>query len=217
MDTTTRARLRALAEQYLADHVGSHRLDHTVRVVGNAMRLAAYYLICDVDALEAAAWLHDLGRGVQRAEGMNHAEVSARLAEEQLPALGFDSERVRLIARAIADHRFSARRVPGSLEGRLLQDADRLDALGAIGIARTFAYEIPRGLYHPDDPFAAAREPRDDEYTLDHFYAKLLVLPETLHTPEARELAHRRVAFMRNFLREFAEELGCPYPERDDR
>ena len=212
MDPSLRTQLRDIAGGYLRDAGGSHHLDHTIRVVENALVLADYYPEADREVLEAAAWLHDVGRG-QR----NHAEVSARIAAERLPALGFSPERAALAVGAIADHRFSAGRIPASLEGNILQDADRLDALGAIGIARAFSFEVTREFYDPADPFAEQRAPDDSRYTVDHFYAKLLRLPETLHTPEARKMAQRRAGFMRIFLHELADEIGAPYPARDDR
>jgi len=208
MDDRLRARLRACAEKYLADANGCHRLDHTVRVVGNALRLAASYPAVDLLVLEAAAWLHDIGRGVERQAGVSHAILSARLAGKILPAEGLTVAQTQVARDAIATHRFSEKRIPATLEGRLLQDADRLDALGAIGIARTFSDGALRALYHPDDPFAEHRPPNDLLYTLDHFYAKLLRLPDTLHTPEARSLAAARVQYMRDFLQQLACELG---------
>jgi len=204
--------LHDIANAYLHDSAGCHRLDHTIRVMENTLALAAHYPEVDRDALEAAAWLHDVGRG----QG-NHAEASAQIATERLPTLGFSPARVGLAVEAIADHRFSAGRIPATLEGKVLQDADRLDALGAIGLTRVFAYDPSRELYDTGDPFAERRALDDNRYTLDHFYAKLLRLPETLHTPEARQMAQRRVGFMRLFLREFAGEIGVPYPARDDR
>jgi len=212
MDASQRLELRDMAGDYLRGAGGSHQLDHTMRVVENALALAACYPDIDRELLEAAAWLHDVGRGRS-----NHAEASARIASERLPALGFSPERVRLAAEVIADHRFSAGRIPATQEGKILQDADRLDALGAIGIVRAFTFDIGREFYNADDPFAEWRAPDDSRYTLDHFYAKLLRLPETLHTPEARKMAQRRAGFMRIFLYQLSDEIGVPYPARDDR
>jgi len=207
MTDELRARLRAVAERYLADTNGCHRLDHTLRVVANARQLMAHYPEIDHPVAEASAWLHDIGRGLERAEGVSHATISARLAEGILQAEGFTPVQVRLAQEAIADHRFSAGRIPASLEGKILQDADRLDALGAIGIARTFTESPYRELYHPTDPFAQQRTPDDDRYTLDHFFTKLLKLPATMHTPEARAIADRRLRLMQEFLAQLAEEL----------
>ncbi|MHB9129464.1 MAG: HD domain-containing protein [Armatimonadota bacterium] len=210
MDTRLHTQIRTIAADYLARATGCHCFDHTTRVVHNTRILAGSYPDIDRDALETAAWLHDIGRGMESAAGISHAIISAELAEQLLPPLGFSPEKVRLICDAIADHRFSTGRVPTSLEGKLLQDADRLDALGAIGIARTFAEGHDRELYHPDDPFAESRTPDDDRYTLDHFYTKLLTLSRTMHTPEARAWAAAREEYMRGFLQEFADELHLP-------
>ena len=208
MDEAQRARLRAIAEQYLADAGGSHRFDHTVRVVANARRLAQSYPETDLLVLEAAAWLHDIGRGSEKLAGVSHAVLSAQIAAQVLPMEGLTPAQTRLATEAIAAHRFSEGRVPESLVGKLLQDADRLDALGAIGIARTFSDNSLRVLYHPTDPFACYRAPDDRAYTVDHFYVKLLRIPQTLHTPEARAIARERVAFMEAFLRQLAGELA---------
>jgi len=202
-----RTQLRETAVQYLGQDLGCHRLDHTMRVVANARRLAVSEPTANADVVEAAAWLHDIGRSLERERRMSHAKLSAELAEPLLPGLGFSAEDQRLILDAIADHRFSEGRVPASVEGRILQDADRLDALGAIGIARTFAESHARELYNTDDPFTDRRTPDDARYAIDHFFTKLLRLPETLHTREAQYIAQRRVQYMRGFLNEFAAEL----------
>ena len=211
MHETIREALHALARKYQEQVGAAHRFDHTERVVANALRLARAYPECDVDALEAAAWLHDIGRGTERKKGESHADASARLAKKILPELDFTREQMTRICTAIADHRYSSGRLPSSLEGRLLQDADRLDALGAVGIARTFSEGGDRALYHPEMPFplTGGRALDDTRYTLDHFFIKLLTLAETLHTPEARQLAERRSEALRGFLREFADEIGA--------
>jgi uncharacterized protein len=212
MHETIREQLHDIARKYQRNVGACHRYDHTERVVRNALQLAQAYPDIDTDALEAAAWLHDIGRGTERNKGESHADASARLARPMLAALAFSGEQLQCICDAIADHRYSGRRLPSSLEGRLLQDADRLDALGAVGIARTFAEGGHRALYHPEIPFAGAGERALDDarYTLDRFFTKLLTLCETLHTPQARELAERRTAELRHFLREFAAEIAAP-------
>jgi len=196
-----------LAARYLQKMNGAHGFDHTQRVVANAQNLARHYPTVDLLVLETAAWLHDIGRGEEANSGVSHADVSAQIATQDLPALGFQPEQVAAICTAIRDHRFSAGRTPVSLEGQLLQDADRLDALGAIGIARTFAEGGDRALYHPDDPLAVWHQPDDGHYTLDHFFTKLLRLPETMHTAEARAEGEQRLRIMHLFLSAFASEL----------
>ncbi|HEX2948477.1 MAG TPA: HD domain-containing protein [Armatimonadota bacterium] len=211
LDENIRRRLRSILNNYAATASACHQVDHTFRVVTMALTLAEHYPDVDCAALEAAAWLHDIGRGVERSSHISHAIISAELAEEMLPEFGFDSVQTKLICTAIADHRYSAKRQPTSLIGCLLQDADRLDALGAIGIARTFSESTNRMLFHPQSPFGDGRQFDDAQYALDHFFLKLLKLPATLHTPEAREIAQQRVAFLQTFLRELAHELGTTY------
>lgn len=207
MDERLRATLRTLAERYHQHASACHRLDHTERVVANALELARYYPEADTHLLETAAWLHDIGRGIERRQDVSHADVSAELARELLPALSYTPAQVELISTAVADHRFSTGRVPSSVEGRLLQDADRLDAIGAIGIARAFSESENRALYHHADPCAEERPLDDHRYILDHFFTKLLTLAETMHTAEARALAATRTEFLRIFVHEFAREL----------
>ncbi len=210
MQETTRERLHTIATTYQHHVDACHRYDHTERVVVNALRLAQAYPDTDIELLETAAWLHDIGRGTERKKSESHADASARLAQKILTELAFSAQQITHICAAIVDHRFSLGRVPRNWEGRLLQDADRLDALGAIGIARTFAEGGQRALYHTEMPFLTSdeRELDDSHYTIDHFFTKLLSLPATMHTPEARNSAERRIATMRDFLREFADEIG---------
>lgn len=207
MEDIQRAQLNTIAEQHLAPIEGCHGIDHTVRVVRLARQLARHYPAVNGDVLEAAAWLHDIGRGTER-PGVSHAVISAELARDVLPTLGFSVADMLTAVQAIADHRYSSGQAPSSLEGRLLQDADWLDALGAIGIARTYAAGGERALYHAADPLAQARTPDDSRYTLDHFFTKLLRLPATLHTPEARALAERRVRFLELFVSELLAEIA---------
>lgn len=208
MQDTQRSLLRQSVDDALSSLASSaHRIDHTFRVVGIACWLAGHYQDIDHDVVEAAAWLHDVGRAREHAEGISHAVLSAQMAETILPALHFTAAQVRLACDAIADHRFSAKRLPASLEGQILQDADRLDALGAIGIARTFAEGGGgRALYCHADPLGTTRPFDDDTFTFDHFFTKLLKLPETLHTEEARGLASQRLRFMEGFIGELVNE-----------
>ena len=98
---------------------------------------------------------------------------------------------------------------PKTLEAKVLQDADRLDAIGAIGIARCFATsaDMKRPFYAPDDPFCRTRAPDDKQWGLDHFYKKLLRIGDGLHTQAARAIAGERIAFMRAFLDQLEREV----------
>ena len=115
---------------------------------------------------------------------------------------------------AIRDHSYRRGAAPESALGRALQDADRLDALGAIGIFRTLACGARMGaeLYDPDDPWARHRELDDRRFTLDHFFTKLLDLPDTMNTAAARREGRARVEEMRCFLAHLGQEIGSPLP-----
>ncbi len=161
--------------------------------------------------LEAAAFLHDIGREWERRDpAVDHALKSAELAEPVLREAGFPEEDLPKVLYAIRVHRFSGGVVPETLEARLLQDADRIDASGALGIAMTFAYGGAHGrvLYHPEDPFAEGRALDDGVWSLDHFYAKILLLGETLHTESARVIARERTAFTRAYLEQLRKEMA---------
>jgi uncharacterized protein len=107
-------------------------------------------------------------------------------------------------------HSYTKRVVPASLEARILQDADRLDALGAIGIARTFSVggSENRTLYNPNDPFCRLNRNLDDkQWTLDHFQTKLLKLEGSMHTKTAKKIARERTRFMILFMRQMQKEI----------
>ena len=114
------------------------------------------------------------------------------------------------ISYAVQVHRYSYGIVPTTLEAKILQDADRLDALGAIGIARLFMTggSLRRELYSPLDPFCRTRKPDDGTWSLDHFYRKLLKLELGMHTMVGKKLAKKRTAFLKNYLMELEAEVA---------
>ena len=152
----------------------------------------------DMDVLHAAALLHDLGRAVPDSD-RPHVELSVEIARELLAESGFPEEKREAVLHCIRAHSFSRGVAPESLEAWLLRDADRLDALGAVGIARTFSYG--GAFYDPGDPLARRKTaPEGHRFCVEHFYEKLFKLPEGLHSPEARRIAEERIAFMEQFL-----------------
>jgi len=188
----------------------SHDLLHVVRVA------QLVRLICDEEGVEErlkllaliAAYLHDIGvakEGVKE----NHAAVSARYARELL--LGrMEYQDVEMVAAAIEEHSWSGGRSASSIVSAVLQDADRLDALGAVGIARVFAFSgySGRPFYEAADPFAEGGRRLDGGiYAVDHFYEKLFNIPSSLNTEAARRIARRRIEFMELFLRELRGEV----------
>lgn len=191
----------------------AHDLAHLDRVWANARTIAED--VADPAVLLAACYLHDLVNLPK--DSPDRARASTLAAEAAAPILrelGFDAAAVAATQHAIAAHSFSAGIPPQTAEARILRDADRLDALGAVGIARCFAVSgaLGRALYDPADPFAQARDPDDRRYTVDHFRIKLLALPADMLTDRGRALAQRRAARMIRFLDDLGEEIGTPLP-----
>lgn len=188
-----------------------HDLAHLDRVWRNCQRISAAETQVDQKCLLAAAYLHDLVNlpksSFDRAQA---SRLSAQAALPHLVVLGFDTGTQLAVAHAIEAHSFSAGIPPTTIEAKILRDADRLDALGAIGIARTFMIsgQMQTPLYDPDDPFAQNRQPDDRKWALDHWEIKLLRLPDGLCTDAAKTMAKERLAFMRLYLAQLSQELG---------
>jgi len=154
----------------------------------------------DPEALTAAALLHDVGMRYELEQGIDHSEKSAEIAGEILSRIGFPSGKISIVLEAIRVHRFRKNVRGVSIESKILQDADRLDAMGAIGVARTFSYGGRMGI-----PMYSSS--RGTGSTVDHFYEKLLKLKNSLNTETARRIAEERHAFMEAFLSRFLKEI----------
>lgn len=193
-----------------ADDDASHDVYHTRRVKSLALDIAEMEGEADHAILIAAAYLHDIVNLPKNSPDRSKASVfSADAAVPVLETLGFSKERIEAVCHAIIAHSFSANIAPTTLEAKILQDADRIDALGAIGVARTFliAGKIGTLLLDGADPFAVNRPLDDRRFAVDHFAVKLLKLPETMQTMSGRAIAERRTETIRNFLRALGEEL----------
>ncbi len=207
------ARLYAEVSRLLGDDPG-HDLGHLERVAVWAVRLGD----SSVDPCEAvaAALLHDtVNVPKDSPERAKASELCAAAARPILAGLGaFDEDAIERIAQAIVDHSFSRGAVPSSPLGDALQDADRLEALGAIGVARTFSTGARMGAsyFHGADPWAQRRDRDDRAFTVDHFFAKLLRIAPTLRTAAGRAEAGRRAEWMKTFLIQLGQELGTPLP-----
>ncbi len=204
------ARLRRAAETACVARSPAHDFLHVLRVTANARQIAAVEG-ARAEIVVPAALLHELFNFPKdHPDSALSGEVCATRAESILRDAGCPDDLVEPICYCIRVHPFSRGVVPETLEGRVLQDADRLDAIGAIGVARCFAScaELGTPFYAPDDPFCAHREPDDKRWGLDHFYRKLLRIPDGLHTAAARSLAVERVAFLRAFLARLAAEVA---------
>ncbi len=189
----------------------AHDLGHFRRVWGLARRIArSEHPEADLLVLLAAAYLHDLVNPPKDSPERRHASRrSAEAAARLLCELGFPGDRIAAVGHAIEAHSYAAGIAPRTVEARILQDADRLEALGAIGLARLFAISgvMGRRILDPDDPFATRRPLDDVAWALDHVRTKLEKLPAGMHTASGRELARRRYAFLERYLEEIAREL----------
>ncbi len=189
---------------------GAHDLSHALRVARNAESLAMEEG-ADVEVCVAGALLHDL---VYRPKNHPDSPRTAVLAAAEARAWCRDipelADRGEAIAETIATHSFSGGAQPTSPEGAVLQDADRLEAIGAIGLARCFATGGAMGaaLWHPKDPWAKHRPLDDKRFSLDHFEQKLLGLAARMNTPAGRGHAEARHSVLVAFLAALRNELS---------
>jgi len=204
--------LQAHCEKFLGQTVpadAAHDLSHVKRVVKNCLYLT------DIEGANphttlAASWLHDCVAVAKDSPLRSRGSLlAADAAVSFLKEIDFPRDLLPGVHHAIEAHSYTAAITPRSLEAKVVQDADRLDSLGAIGIARCLLVggHLGRPLFDFADPFCDAREPDDSRYTLDHFYSKLFKLPDTMQTDAGREEAHRRANLMRSFLRDLRYEI----------
>jgi uncharacterized protein len=206
---------------YLTEHIptkdGSHDLGHFQRVWK-----AAQYIdreeghVADPLILLTAAYFHDLVSLPKNSPGRS---ASSRLSAERTAALltdvftDFPPEKIAGVHHAIHAHSFSAQVAPMTFEAKILQDADRMEALGAIGLARVFytAGQLSQRLFDAGDPLALEREPDDSQFSLDHFQVKLFKLPALMNTATGRRLAEEKTDYLRQFLRTIEGEINGRY------
>lgn len=188
---------------------GSHDLAHLLRVWRNARQIMETDG-GDVGIVAAAVLLHDCV-AVEKDSPLRAqaSRLAAQKAREVLGALGWTMESCGQVAHAVEAHSFSAGIEPQSLEARILQDADRLDALGFLGVARCFytAGRMSSALYSPDDPAGGLRSLDDRRYALDHFPRKLLRLSEGFRTTGGMALARERHQRLLDFHQGFLQEV----------
>jgi len=201
--------LRKHVKTMMAKNDPAHDFEHVLRVYANAERICKKEK-ADKKLVLTAALLHDIV-SLQKSDprSKTSSTKSAVKAKKILQKLLYSYEEIKIIINAIENHSFSKNKTPKTLEGKILQDADRLDALGAIGIARTFAVggAENRSFYNSSDPFCLSRKPNDQEWTLDHFYKKLLVLESKMNTKSGKVEAKRRTKIIKKFLNDLKLEF----------
>lgn len=192
-----------------------HRIDHVERVVNNALVLANQEEGVSYEVVLPAIWLHDCVPVSKHSEKRPQASrISAERAAEILAERGYPLDNLPAIQHAISAHSYSAGITPESIEAKIVQDADRLDSLGAVGIARVclIGGQFNNAIYHPVTPFCRGREPEEKSYIVDHFFTKLLKLAPSFHTESGRQEAQRRTAFMREYIQQLGGEIGIIPP-----
>jgi uncharacterized protein len=174
---------------------GSHGLDHIRRVV-SLCEVIGKEEHADMMVLLPAALLHDIARPLEMREGVPHEEAGAQMAEHYLRSIAYNEENIKKITHAIRTHRYRSTRKPETLEARILSDADKLDAMGAIGIARTF--------------IRAGEHRGEIKDAVFHMHDKLLNLNGLMYTETAKRLAEKRHRYLCAFLETLAEENPLP-------
>jgi uncharacterized protein len=187
----------------------AHDFEHIMRVCKNVKKIARHENV-NLNLVLAAALLHDVVSFPKSDKRSKTSSLkSAQKAKQILAKYNYTQNEIKIIIDAIADHSFSRNKIPKTMEGKILQDADRLDALGAIGIARTFSVggAENRPIYSITDPFCSTRIPNDQNWTVDHFYRKLLLLEKKMNTTFAKREARRRTKILKEFLTELKQEI----------
>lgn len=168
-----------------------HDYFHIKRVVKNALIIAKQEN-ADLFLVELSAWLHDVGDHKLH----NGTDCAAELISEFLKTLGVDAPLIPKVIEIVSQVSFSKGKQPTTIEAGIVQDADRLDAIGAIGIARVFAYGGKKGreIWNPENP---------ELTSIQHFYDKLLKLDKLMNTDAGRKMASTRHSFLEEFLERF--------------
>lgn len=198
----------------------AHDVSHFRRVWKTAQTLMQGQ---QVDALVVltACYFHDIvsfakNHPQRHQSSQRAAEKTAEILTCDFP--DFPESSLNAVRHAIEAHSFSAAIAPQTLEAKIVQDADRLESLGAIGLARVFAVSGSMGaaLFDGDDPFAAQRELDDKRFALDHFRCKLLKLPASMQTAKGRELAQHNADFLVHYMAKLSAELQGEHQHLDD-
>lgn len=187
---------------------GAHGFSHVLRVLQLAEHIG-WAEGADMRILRTACLLHDIGRPIEEQTGICHAVWGAERARQLLA--GHPPELVEAIAHAIAAHRFRNEVQPRTLEAKVLSDADKLDALGAIGVARAYAMAGERGsaLWAPMETARNGDAGEAGHTPVHEYLRKLSRLPDHLYTPTARRMAEHRLHFMAQFFEELEAEMLC--------
>jgi uncharacterized protein len=220
-------RLKAIVEKEMEGASRAHDIDHVMRVYGMCLKLAKRHPNVDLDILKTSALFHDVARLREDEDGhshslrVDHAVLGAEVSAAILRKLGYSDERIEQVKHCIRAHRFRSENQPITLEAKILSDADKLDVLGATGVARSFTIggECGQRIYsdisideYVKKNFVGGKvdgriiDPSEHSSNLE-FETKFKRVPEKLYTEEAREIAEQRLAFMEQFFGRLKKEI----------
>lgn len=186
----------------------AHDWPHVGRVMATAKKLAEGENV-DIPSLLASVCCHDIvNLPKNHPERSQASQLAAEKAAPLLKESGFSNDEIKKIQQYIIEHSFSKGLKPTSLEAAILQDSDRLDTLGAIGVLRCASVntQMKASFYEPFDPLAKDRELDDKKYMVDHFFVKIFKLPEMMNTAKGKAEAYKRVEYMKIFLETLLDE-----------
>ena len=194
--------IKNYVEKLYLNNDPSHDFEHIMRVYNNAEK------ICKTESVNKklvliSVLLHDIvKKSHSKKSSKSSADLSAEKSLDILRKLNIPKLEIDIITEAIRNHSFTKKKISKTIEGRILQDADRLDAIGAIGIARAFCVSgvKNRPLYNPSNPFAKKRILNDKKWALDHFFKKLLLLEKQMNTKFAKIEARKRTIILKKFI-----------------
>lgn len=203
--------IRSIAQSYFHHGMNpAHDWFHVQRVQANADRLIADYPDADAKRIRLAVLFHDVGRAKEDQDEIeDHSEWGANESERILREHDAGEETIDAVSHCIRAHRYSNQVTPETIEAKIVSDADNLDALGAVGIARCFTYGGERGLSIHDP----SRPPEEDTSSagttqFNHLHKKILNLPNRMYTDAGKELAEKRSEFVREFTQRFKKEAA---------
>ena len=202
--------IRLEAQKLMANDRGSHGWDHVIRV-WQLCRTLAKEEGADLDILEPAAFLHDIGRSQEKSADRLpcHAEVGSKMAREMLSLYGYPDSVIDQISHCIATHRFRSNGpFPQSLEAKVLFDADKLDAIGAVGIGRAFLFagELGARLHNPEVDISSTKAYSQEDTAYREFCVKLRKIKDRMLTLTGRRIAEERHEFMVSYFDRLTDE-----------
>ncbi len=201
--------LKKYVKKIYAKNDPAHDFMHIMRVYKNAERICKSENV-NRKLVLISVLLHDIVKKTHSDKrSKSSADLSADKAKSILKKLQFSENEINIVTEAIRNHSFTKGKISDSIEGKILQDADRLDALGAVGIARVFSVSgsKKRQFYQFDDPFSKNRSPNDKKWALDHFFKKLLIIEKLMNTKAGKIEAKKRTILLKNYLRDLEKEI----------